>query len=105
MANDLIIDDISLMAVKVDKDSVKGMQQIAVDDSLPNEFSFEGVEGKFKINRRKKEFRVLFRNSFSSHPFSHLLPSDQDIDFTILKSIKIAIGAGYKVFLEPKFSN
>jgi hypothetical protein len=105
MANDMLIDDITLMKVKVDRESVDGMLQVAMDNTLPNEFSFEGVEGIFKINRSKKEFYVLHRNSYSRHPLSHLLPTDADIDLTILKSIKIAKKAGFKIYLEPKFSN
>jgi hypothetical protein len=105
MANELMIDDLTLMSVYVDKDSVKGMAEIAKDESLPNVFTIDGIECSFKIKRKEKEFYILNRNSYRRHPLSHMMPSDAEIDFIILKSIKIALQAGYKVFLEPKFSN
>jgi hypothetical protein len=68
----------------------------------PKEFVFQTNEGIFKVNKQRKEFRVLQRKY---NGFGMFIPNLIEVDYTIMAMCKIACWSGYKVYLDTKFSN
>lgn len=102
--DDLICCDLSFLAYKVRREDVSTFIQKANDKFLPDEYIFETLEGFFKINKVKKEFRILKRKQYDDLLFLGY-PNKSKVDLEIMKIYKIAKRAGFKVFLENKFSN
>lgn len=102
MFYDTIFETIIDFKFEVDKDDIdRFIQTMSVKD-LPNEFVFQTNEGVFKVNRNKKEFRILERHYY---PKGVGFPSDEQVEYTLMAMYKIASWSGFKVFLDPKYSN
>jgi len=56
--------------------------------------------GNFKVDRKKRMFYILERKYKDGYE-----SSKEETDYGIIVMYKSAIRAGFKVFLEPKFSN
>ena len=93
---DLFCGKLSYLKIEVSSNDVTFFLDSIMDEDLPEDFMFEVDEGIIKINRLKKEFRILKRNVTNN-------PCDADIQMMIV--MKIAKRAGFKLFLEPKYSN
>ena len=87
---------------EVDSNDIERFKKTMTTKDLPNEFIFETNEGIFKVNKSKKEFRIIERHYY---PSGIGFPSDEQIEYTIMAMYKIASWSGYKVFLDPKYSN
>jgi len=87
---------------EVDNDDIERFKQTMLIKGLPNEFIFETQEGIFKVNNNKKEFRIIQRHYY---PSGIGFPTDEQIEYTIMAMYKIASWSGYKVYLDPKYSN
>jgi hypothetical protein len=66
---------------------------------MPDSFYFETKDAIFKINKIKREFRVIARKP--QKDFEKSL----DSDLTIMAMYKTAKMSGYKCFLETKYMN
>jgi hypothetical protein len=84
------------MKIDVSSKDVMFFIDAIMDEEMPEEFVLEVDEGVIKLNRIKKEFRVIKRNVTNN-------PCNADIQMMIV--MKIAKKAGFKLFLEPKYSN
>ena len=72
----------------------------AIDhNDMPDAFIFETAEGFFKVNRLKKEFRILKRKEHNDFEKS------LDADLMIMAMYKTAKRSGYKCFFETKYMN
>jgi hypothetical protein len=67
--------------------------------NMPDSFYFETQEAIFKINKIKREFRVIMRKPQKN------LEKTLDADLTIMAMYKTAKRSGYKCFLETKYMN
>ena len=103
--DELMFDNLSLYGMKVKKSDIELFKKRALAPDLPEDYIFETLEGIFKINKTKKEFRVLKRKYFSDELSIIGLPNRQQIDYQIFLIYRIALRAGFKVYLENKFSN
>jgi len=102
---ELMFDNLSFYGMKVKKRDIELFKKRALSPELPDEYVFETLEGIFKINKIKKEFRVLKRNYFFDELDMLNHPNKQQIDFQVFMIYRIALRAGFKVYLENKFSN
>jgi hypothetical protein len=66
---------------------------------MPDSFYFETQEAIFKINKIKREFRVIARTPHNN------FEENLDADLTIMAMYKTAKRSGYKCFLETKYMN
>jgi hypothetical protein len=93
---DFFCGKLSYMKIDVSSKDVMFFLDAIMDEEMPEEFVLEVDEGVIKLNRIKKEFRVIKRNVTNN-------PCNADIQMMIV--MKIAKRAGFKLFLEPKYSN
>jgi hypothetical protein len=98
MIIDTIFLDLNFNLVKVDNYDVMTFEK-AFDSVGEDLFCFRTPDAIFKIDKIKKEFRVLHRYEFIS------LRKSLEHDAVVMTLYKIAKRSGYKVFLEPKFMN
>lgn len=102
MVDDKIFSTLLVMGFDVTQDDIDRFNDVMNNWSLPNTFVFETEEGVFKINRKRKEFRIVKRKYFE---FSGKVVLPEQIDYTIMAMYKIASWSGYNVFLDEKYSN
>lgn len=102
MVDDKIFSTLLVMGFDVTQDDIDRFNDVMSSRALPNSFVFETEEGVFKINRKRKEFRIVKRKYFQVND-KIVLP--EQIDYTIMAMYKIACWSGYKVFLDEKYSN
>ena len=88
----------SLDCLKVDvaKKDIDNFSEAINDKHLPDIIMLKVDEAKIKINRATKEFRIIKR---------HITKNQFQSDLLLVAMIKVASQSGFKVFLEPKYSN
>ena len=67
--------------------------------NMPDSFYFETQEAIFKINKIKREFRVIMRKQQKD------IETSIEADVTVMAMYKTAKRSGYKCFLEIKYMN
>jgi hypothetical protein len=102
--DDKIFKNIDVYNFDVTDEQVFKFKTETLDKKLPNEYIVESFVGFFKVNKSKKEFRILKRKYYNYLDFLNY-PKDEDIDNAIFITYKVAIKSGFKVFLESKYSN
>jgi len=102
--DDKIFNPISLYGIKIDDEVVENFKEMVNQDDFPDEVVVDIVQGVFKINKVKKEFRILKRYSYDREIYLGY-PSDLQIDLEIFTAYKVAKLSGFEVFLENKYSN
>jgi hypothetical protein len=102
MIDDKIFSTLLLHGFNVEDEDIERFHKVMNTRGLPSEFIFETQEGVFKVNRKRKEFRIVKRKYFE---FNGRVVLPQEIDYTIMAMYKIASWSGYKVFLDEKYSN
>lgn len=102
--DDKIFNPLSLYSVKVEEEMVADFKKMVSSDEFPDEVVIDIVEGVFKINKLKKEFRILKRHSYDAEIYLGY-PNDFQIDLQVFIAYKVAKLSGFKVFLENKYSN
>ena len=101
---DMICKDIELYKIEVEKEDVEVFKFAVNQKGMPDVFTFESLQGYFKIDKIKKEFRILKRKSYGDLTIIGC-PTDTQIDEEIAFIWKVACRSGFKVFLENKYSN
>jgi hypothetical protein len=102
--DDKIFNPLSLYSVHIHEKMITDFKRQVSRDDFPNEFVLELVEGRFKINKVKKEFRILERfkcGDFEDTPYTN----DFEIELQVFIAYKVAKLSAFNVFLEPKYSN
>jgi hypothetical protein len=99
MVEDKIFMSLDFWVYKVTNKDIAMFLDAIDHKRMPDAFMFETTEGWFKVNRIKKEFRILKRKEHSD--FEKSLESD----VTIMAMYKTAKRSGYKCFLETKYMN
>lgn len=97
MIEDKIFDSIAIYRFDVEMEDILKFRETLSSVNLPNEITFETKEGIFKINKKKKTFRILHRKYYPNKSF--------ESDFVVMSMFKIALWSGYDCFLEDKYSN
>jgi hypothetical protein len=97
MVEDKIFDCIAMYRFDVELDDINKFREALCNESLPNVIIFETKEGVFKVNRKKKSFRILHRKYYPNKSL--------ESDFVLMSMFKIALWSGYECFLESKYSN
>ena len=99
MYEDTIFMSLEFGMYDVTKEDIKIFLEAVDGSNMPDSFYFETEEGWFKINRPRREFRILKRKEY--------LRSDKNFecDFTIMAMYKVAKRSGYKCYLENKYMN
>lgn len=91
-----IFSNLCCFNVRVTQKDVDNFIDAISDHWLPDVITFDVDEAMIRIDRKQMEFRILKRyktnNQFQS-------------DMLLATAIKVAIKSGFKLFLEPKFSN
>lgn len=98
MTNDTIFIDLNFQLIQVDNHDIMTFER-AFNNVFEEVFCFRTPDAVFKIDKVKREFRVLHRYEFQS------LRKSMEHDAVVMALYKIAKRSGYKVFLEPKFMN
>ncbi len=104
--DDFIFGNLSFYSLTLNKEDNELFLREIMSKRVPDVFLFHCDGGTFKVDKVKKEFRIIKRNYY--HPFIYRfnnLPTNEDIDLSIMVAYKIAKEAGFKVFLDPKYSN
>ena len=99
MIDDIIFLNLEFGMYDVTADDIRIFLEAVDSDCMPDCFYFETEEGWFKINRPKKEFRILKRKEHKN------MDKNFECDFTIMAMYKVAKRSGYKCFLENKYMN
>lgn len=102
--DDKIFNPLGLYTVHIHDEMVEQFLEQVDSEEFPEEYIFDLAEGRFKINKVKREFRILERykcGDFKGSPYSH----DFEIELQVLIAYKVAKLSGFKVFVEPKYSN
>lgn len=99
MYEDIIFMSLEFGMYDVTQEDIKIFLRAVDSDDMPDCFFFETAEGWFKINRPKKEFRILKRKEHKS------IDKRFECDFTIMAMYKVAKRSGYKCYLENKYMN
>jgi hypothetical protein len=102
--HDCIFDDLFLYGMEIPEEMVEEFRDKALSDDMPEEYIVDTDEVVFKINKQKKELRLLQRKHYEQDVFLGM-PSKQKVDFVAMRVYKVGIRAGFKVFLENKYSN
>ena len=103
--NDTIFNSLDILSIKIELDVIKDFIEVINRDTMPDEFVLDSIEGTFKINKLKKEFRILKRNYYSKRKIALGFPNDYSVDIQVCVAYKVAQASGFKVFLEPKYLN
>jgi len=101
---DLMFMDLSMLSVEVTDEEIEQFLYAISRKGIPNQFTFETIQGIFRINRKKKEFRILKRSRYDDLDLFDY-PTDAEIDEEIAFICKLANRSGYKFYLENKYSN
>lgn len=102
--DDKIFDPLGLYTVHIHDEMIEQFKEQVNREDFPEEFVLDLVEGRFKINKVKKEFRILQRfkcGDVDDSPYAH----DFEIELQVFIAYKVAKLSGFKVFLESKYSN
>jgi hypothetical protein len=102
--DDKIFNPLGLYTVHIHDKMIRDFKKQVSREDFPEEFVLDLVEGKFKINKVKKEFRILERYKYSDIDDSQFI-HDFEIELQVFIAYKVAKLSGFKVFLEPKYSN
>ena len=84
------------LSVDVSDEDVFNFEKTIYDITFPNIVIINFDEAKIKLDRLNKEFRIIKRNKTTNQ---------YESDMLLVATIKVAIKSGFKIFLEPKFSN
>ena len=84
------------LSVDVSDEDVSNFEKAIYDITFPNVVIINFDEAKIKLDRLKKEFRIIKRNKTNNQ---------YESDMLLVATIKVAIKLGFKIYLEPKFSN
>jgi len=103
-ADSMMFENIDIYKIEISDESVFKFKKQIFDDDLPNEYVVDLLEFVFKVNKSKKEFRILKRNYYDTEVFLGY-PNKHQVDFATFTAYKTAMKAGFKVFLENKYSN
>ena len=104
--DDFIFGNLDFYCLNINMEDSELFLETIMSNELPDVFNFHCDGGTFKVDRINKEFRIVKRNY--NHPFNYEyfdLPTNETIDLSVMVAYKIAQGAGFKVFLDPKYSN
>lgn len=102
--DDKIFNPISIYSLDISEESIEDFKKMVEREDLPDEVIVDTIEGVFKLNKVKKEFRILKRNHYDQDIFLGY-PNDFQIDFQVFLAYKTAKLSGFNVFLENKYSN
>jgi hypothetical protein len=100
----LIFGNLHHLALPIHDKMIEEFHRVHEQEFEEDEFIIDSLEGFFKVNRIKKEFRILKRKYYDPEIYLGY-PSNDEIDRAICILYKVAIKSGYKVFLESKFLN
>jgi hypothetical protein len=84
----------------VDKQDIDRFVGVMKSRNLPKDFIFETQEGIFKINKKRREFKIIKRKYIDGD-----YEYNMKVDYAIMALYKIACWSGYNAFLEIKYSN
>tara|TARA_R110000868_G_scaffold101361_6_gene279116 strand:- start:686 stop:979 length:294 start_codon:yes stop_codon:yes gene_type:complete len=84
------------LSVEVSEEDVSNFEKAIYDCTFPNLVILNFDEAKIKLDKINKEFRIIKRNKTSNQ---------YESDMLLVATIKVAIKLGFKIYLEPKFSN
>jgi hypothetical protein len=84
------------LSVDVSDEDVSNFEKAIYDITFPNVVIINFDEAKIKLDRLNKEFRIIKRNKTTNQ---------YESDMLLVATIKVAIKSGFKIFLEPKYSN
>jgi hypothetical protein len=102
--DDKIFNPLGIYSIDVSEESIDDFKEMVKRDDLPNEIVVDTIEGVFKLNKDKKEFRILKRNHYDQEIYLGY-PNQFQVDFQVFIAYKVAKLSGYNVFLEAKYSN
>ena len=102
--DDLMFDNIEIYKLEITEEEVFRFKKQIFNDDLPNEYVIDLLEFTFKVNKIKKEFRILKRHYYDTEVYIGY-PNKQQVDYTTFSAYKTAMKAGFQVFLENKYSN
>ena len=105
MEDDLIFGNLAFYSAKANINEAKEFKRVALSKHLPDEYCFEGIQCVIKINKIKRQFRIMSRKYYTHEECMLGYPSKMDVDIDTMMAFKIAKLAGFEVFLEPKYSN
>lgn len=91
-----IFENLNNLFVRVTRRDAENFIDAVSNENLPDVILLNVEEGKIKIDRVKKEFRILERRVTSNPEYSEML---------LATAIKVACKSGYSIYLEPKYSN
>ena len=84
------------LSVQVSDEDVSNFEKAIYDITFPNLAILNFDEAKIKLDKINKEFRIIKRNKTTNQ---------YESDMLLVATIKVAIKLGFKLYLEPKFSN
>jgi hypothetical protein len=84
------------LSVQVSDEDVSNFEKAIYDITFPNLVILNFDEAKIKLDKINKEFRIIKRNKTTNQ---------YESDMLLVATIKVAIKLGFKLYLEPKFSN
>jgi len=84
------------LSVQVSDEDVSNFEKAIYDITFPNLVILNFDEAKIKLDKINKEFRIIKRNKSTNQ---------YESDMLLVATIKVAIKLGFKLYLEPKFSN
>jgi hypothetical protein len=102
--NDTIFNNLNLYSLEIDEQMITDFKEMVSKEDFPDEVIIDITEGVFKINKLKKEFRILKRYHYDQEIYLGY-PNEFQIDMQVFIAYKVAKLSGFNVFLEPKYSN
>jgi hypothetical protein len=85
-----------MLNVVVTFNEVASFLNYVLDNDLPDEYTINVEEGKLKFDKKNMRMYIVERYVTKTPDFS---------DLQMIVAMKVAKRAGFKVYLEPKFSN
>jgi hypothetical protein len=95
--DDFLFYELNYLDVEVTETDIVLFIDNLLNNEYPNEFIIDVVEFKFKVNKEKRQFRIVERNYNGNNV--------RQVDFAVCRALKIASYSDFEIFLDPKYCN